>query len=281
MNGTYNATTMSRSGAVCNYVANVGGVPLSRFIANITPIQAGSGDPSPSNPRAISGVSEVVTHNNGSSINQWDEQWELGSYNWNTGVKINANNLIRSKNKILLIGGQTYYFKVGKPYNIFSFSLGGSFINALYKATDGIFTPTNDLYIAFSVQNSTTYDNDISINYPSTDTLYHAYTGQTATINLGGTYYGGSLNVGTGVLTVTHANIASYNGESINEPWLCSEAPYIPNTTPPTGSQVVYPLTTPQTYQLTPAQLTQLLGENNVWCDCGDSEVDFFKIIRT
>ena len=65
MNGTYNATTVSRSGAICNYVANVGGVPLSRFIANITPVQAGSGDPSPSNPRTIIGVSSVDTTRTG------------------------------------------------------------------------------------------------------------------------------------------------------------------------------------------------------------------------
>lgn len=70
MNGTYNATTVSRSGAVCNYIANVGGVPLARFIANITPIQEGSGDPSPSNIRPITGRSGVnIFHNEIPMIN--------------------------------------------------------------------------------------------------------------------------------------------------------------------------------------------------------------------
>lgn len=34
--------------------------------------------------------------------------------------------------------------------------------------------------------------------------------------------------------------------------------------------QVVYPLATPQTYQLTPTQVNSLLGTNNVWADTGD-----------
>lgn len=39
--------------------------------------------------------------------------------------------------------------------------------------------------------------------------------------------------------------------------------------------QIVYPLATPQTYQLTPQEITSLLGENNVWADTGDSEVEY------
>lgn len=39
--------------------------------------------------------------------------------------------------------------------------------------------------------------------------------------------------------------------------------------------QVVYPLTTPLTYQLTPQQVTSLLGENRVWADTGNVEVTY------
>ena len=37
--------------------------------------------------------------------------------------------------------------------------------------------------------------------------------------------------------------------------------------------QIVYELATPRTYQLTPQQITALLGANNVWADTGDVEV--------
>ena len=43
-----------------------------------------------------------------------------------------------------------------------------------------------------------TYQNDISINYPSTDHDYHAYNGQTYTTDLGRTVYGGTLDVVSG-----------------------------------------------------------------------------------
>lgn len=41
--------------------------------------------------------------------------------------------------------------------------------------------------------------------------------------------------------------------------------------------QVVYNLATPSTYQLDPVQITCLLGQNNVWADCGDIEEVKYK----
>lgn len=86
-----------------------------------------------------------------------------------------------------------------------------------------------------------------------------------------GTVYGGTLDVVTGVLTVDRANIASYNGEVINEPWLSSMDEYAPGATPTTGAQVVYKLATPITYQLTPQEIEALVGENNVWSDSNEA----------
>lgn len=39
--------------------------------------------------------------------------------------------------------------------------------------------------------------------------------------------------------------------------------------------QLVYPLAQAQTYQLTPTQIHALLGQNNVWADCGNVEVQY------
>ena len=41
------------------------------------------------------------------------------------------------------------------------------------------------------------------------------------------------------------------------------------------GQMFVYPLATPQTYQLTPQQVNSLLGVNNIWSDVGDVEVEY------
>lgn len=82
-----------------------------------------------------------------------------------------------------------------------------------------------------------------------------------------GIVYGGNIDFTSGVLTVTMAQIVSYNGEVINEPWISDRDRYIAGTTPSIGAQVVYPLTTPIVYQLTPQEITTLLGTNNIWVE--------------
>ena len=88
-----------------------------------------------------------------------------------------------------------------------------------------------------------------------------------------GTVYGGTVDIVSGVLTVDRANIPSYNGETITEPWLSSMDEYTPGATPTTGAQVVYKLATPLTYQLTPQEVDTLMGANNVWSNAGEVTV--------
>lgn len=81
-------------------------------------------------------------------------------------------------------------------------------------------------------------------------TAYEAYQGSTVSVdwsNDAGTVYGGTLDVVSGVLTVTMANIASYNGETLPSTWMSDRDVYAVGTTPTTGAQVVYTLATPQT----------------------------------
>ena len=42
------------------------------------------------------------------------------------------------------------------------------------------------------------------------------------------------------------------------------------------GTEIVYPLATPVTYQLTPTEIRSLLGLNEVWADCGPVDVRYF-----
>lgn len=85
-----------------------------------------------------------------------------------------------------------------------------------------------------------------------------------ASMALGETVFGGSVDFNEGSGTVTMANIASYAGETINEPWLSSMDEYSEGATPTTGAQVVYTLATPTTLTLTPATLTMLDGAQTV-----------------
>jgi len=85
-----------------------------------------------------------------------------------------------------------------------------------------------------------------------------------------GTVYGGTLDVVNGVLTATKANIASYGGETLPGAWISDRDVYAEGTTPTTGAQVVYDLTTPITYQLSPTAINTLLNTNNIFADTGD-----------
>lgn len=186
-------------------------LPVYNLEVGIEPIQSGSGDPSPSNVRPISGFSTVNVTRTG--INIWDEETELGSISSSTGENTESTTSIRSVNYIRIVTGESYclikpsgtgtmyvmYYDGAKSYLSFE-SIGGS-------ATITVLTiPATAEYIRlrFHYDYGITYNNDISINYPSTDTSYHAYEGTTYPISLGSTYYGGTLNVTTGVLTVTH-----------------------------------------------------------------------------
>lgn len=97
-----------------------------------------------------------------------------------------------------------------------------------------------------------------------------------------GTVYGGNIDLVSGVLTVTHANIASYDGETLPSTWISDRDVYSVGGTPTTGAQVVYELATPLTYQLTPIQVNSLLGINKVWNDTnGETEVKYIRDLDT
>lgn len=97
------------------------------------------------------------------------------------------------------------------------------------------------------------------------------------TISFGSTIYGGTLDVETGVLSVEWAYIASYNGETITEPWISDRDEYVPNTTPSTGAEVAYKLASPTTTTLTAAQVALIKGINNVSTDADSLTITYFN----
>ena len=167
-----------------------------------------------------------------------------------------------------------------RPY-ICPYAVGSYVANDVIQYKDYVFF---DLTEMFGAGNEPYTVDDFRALFPND---YYAYNaGETTCVSavngdpywkktsdwtsVAGTVYGGSLDVVTGVLTSTMANIASYNGETITEPWLSSMDAYVSGATPTTGAQVVYTLATPLTYQLTPQEVSALVGTNNVWSE-GDS----------
>ena len=205
-------------------LSNCGAFPMLSLKVGIEPIQEGSGDPSPTNIRPISGWDEVNVGVSG--VNVWDEEWKVGTISTSTGEYSARGDRVCSKNYIRVEPNKSYY-KQNFAWQ-FYYDEYKNFISATSIA-DGVFTtPNNVHYMKFytSTTYGQTYNNDISINYPSTDTSYHAYNGATYTIDLDGTRYGGTLDVVSGVLTVDRI-FGEFDG--VDENWNNIEAGSVGN----------------------------------------------------
>ena len=172
----------------------------------------------------LDGVDSLEVYING--VNQWDEEWEVGFLNSSTGANQTANDAIRSKNYIPVFNVEYYITSPmntsGKRIYLYYYDgnkgfLGRVLLDDAHTGNGygkGLFTPpANAKYLRFASANQTipiAYNNDISINYPATDTAYHPHNGKTQSIVFSptpGTVYGGEVEIGedgTGTLTVTH-----------------------------------------------------------------------------
>ena len=207
----------SASGSIASFTDGADDLPMKSAVVNIEPIQEGSGDPSPENVRAISGRT-------GLGVNVWDEETEYGYYsaeNGQAGSSINTQ--LRSKNYISVKPSTSYCFK--KPNNlgdILFYDANKSYISALLNVgSNRVFTtPGNCYYIRLNLGSvyGNTYNHDIGLNYPATNTEYHAYKGSTYSVNWeseAGTVYGGTLDVVSGKLMVDRAKITFDGSQSV------------------------------------------------------------------
>jgi hypothetical protein len=138
--------------------------------------------------------------------NATDGITEEGTIDITDGTDKSQANYLRSKNYLPIKGDANYYGKADGNPSSFVMCFYDKNLNYIgYLATavvrNAVFTaPSGACFFRYYHTNG---DYRISINYPSTDTDYHAYTGTTVEIDLDGTVYGGELDVKRGVLKVT------------------------------------------------------------------------------
>ena len=208
------AITNTASGAIASFSDGSNDMPMESLVCHIEPYQEGSGDPSPTNVRAISGYMGLNAYARG--FNLWDEEWELGYYNTTTGEKAASNSNIRCKNLIRVIPDTTYYLQwnnANSAYiNLQRYDLDGNFLSNSVATVPTAFNVGDNVgYISFYATSGygTTYKNDICINFSSDrNGEYEPYEGQTYSVDWqteAGTVYGGTLDVVSGVLTVDRA----------------------------------------------------------------------------
>ena len=343
-----NATliTDTASGAIASFPDGAA-MPVKDLTVSIEPVQSGSGDPSPTNIRPISGWTQAKVTRTGKNL--FDVSWDSGVLSTTIGADINAvtsssryahSSIYQMKDQVCvsietLDTSKIEYFGVLAYVNDKLVWQNGITLNASNK-TKTWTIPANTyeklrLNIgAPSGVNADATNVRLQIELGSTATTYEPYNGQQYTIDLNGTRYGGTLDVTTGVLTVDRAMVdmgsldwlqgvslhnifyASISGCAIGESGKtqCMTSMYkAVNSTDfanlaekcvalqllygtvgvsdssyanasafkigVTGQTLVYELAEPITVQLTAQEITTLLGQNNIYADCGDSAVEY------
>jgi hypothetical protein len=214
------------SGAICTFNSQYAGLPLKAHTVDID---------------SVSGVSAIHIQNT-CGVNQWNEQWEVGGINANTGANANFNDRIRCKGYIYVHGLDAIGIYASSAYiTVVFYDENRQYISGAQGASAVRYVPNNAYFMRFSLGSDygTTYNHDFSVNYPSTDTSYHAFEGQSFDISIGQTVNEATYNARTGVLEVTQPSV--------------------------------------QTIQLPPCPI-DTLEVNNIWADTGDTEISYIKL---
>lgn len=273
---------------------------LPKLIASIDPVQSGTGDPSSSNIRPITGwTGEMISV---IGLNMFDVanatvyrryfKSASGGYTW-------APSAIATSYAFPCTPGTTYtvsafssgitIFRVGY---IKSATIGSTGNITLYEydlktaAGSTTITPgTGATYLIIQINSSVVDEGGplaamLQIELGDTASPYQVYGDATYSIDWTedvGTVYGGSFNAVSGILTVTHGEIESYDGETLPSTWISDRDIYAEGSTPTIGAQVVYELADPQTNLLTPLAVYSIAGQNNVQASTGSVDVDYWK----
>lgn len=280
-------STKSTSG---NPVTLTDAAPINAesLVVELEPKQSGSGTPSPQNVRPITGYDSVSVESVGKNLLD-NSTFEKGRVDngvigyasgtdsltvENGGVTFTVNTAWRGVvSGLVKVDGNTKYclsYTATNDYVAFvnCYDANGDWISPSLSNVSGVFTTNeNTAFINVSFQKRTTGTVNVSnlqLEKGETATTFEPYATSSATITLGQTVYGGTVDFKTGVVTITDANIASYAGETLPSTWISDRDAYSSGGTPTTGAQVVYKLATPTTLQLTPAELKLLKNTNNI-----------------
>lgn len=219
---------ISASGSICTFNALQEGLPLKSHKVALTATQSGSGTPSPSNPRAISGYDKI--HVCGTGINLW------GGAVLVTGIKTSIPSATEGTDYIEFASNAAAsgYFTEGVKFKentqyTFLFTLQNptavrSNLRIIY--TDGtssnvgnVTDNTKQTLVMVTDANKTIrglekrnaggetrlfYDECALLEGVKTFDDFVPYNGHYFTIQIGSTVYGGTFDAITGILTVTH-----------------------------------------------------------------------------
>lgn len=193
----------------------------------LEPKQSGSGTPSPTNVRPITGYTECVVDRDsknlvdvssildGKALSTDDGSIQIGSE-----VSYVTDYIPVSKNQTIYIPAtgttRRWFYDANKTAKVYLNNSGAQ-----------AYTPTEDGFIRVTANKTTVSINALQIEYGTTATPYVPYSHDTATIAFGQTVYGGSVDFKTGKVTVTHGII---DGGDLTYNYNAEKAVYGTNT---------------------------------------------------
>lgn len=249
------AIVKNASGEIASFTDGGDDLPMKSLKVNIVPKQSGSGDPSPSNIRPISGTDTVGVTRAGKNLLKTYGR-EVGTPNPSSGgadtspraldtdkyyvglrsdnyyypsyvvdytitenqlsVSVGDNNSYGIAFPIQVREGEVLTFNANATNPIVSFGyygenweyVGGSFAYSTLPCS--ITVPSGVKYITVvlrGTRNGTSTYSDIQLELGSTATEYEPYEGESKSISLGQTVYGGVLDVMSGKLVIDKAMV--------------------------------------------------------------------------
>lgn len=145
------------------------------------------------------------------SANQWNEQWEQGNIDGD-GQDKTGSDVIRSKGYIPASPSTSYYVYSGanKRLYMFAYDADKTFIERTNVGTlNWVYTtPANTKYLRFATRDTygNTYNDDISINLPSSVTTYNPYSN---------TVFYGEYDLTTGNGTIIEDKVTLTGNEAV------------------------------------------------------------------
>lgn len=228
-------------------------------IVSLEPKQAGSGDPSPDNVRAITGYDSLSLTRCGKNLLDAPVIPSKNIYVWG------RQDLYQNGQPLFPAGNYSFYTPF-KFLQLQTLNEKGEQTGIWYSTATVTITALESFYLRLDSGNAENDGNLATMCTGSTPTDYEPYKGDTYDIALPETVYGGTVDAVTGVGSKTWGYIASYSGESLPGEWISDRDVYASGTTPTTGAQVAYKLATPEPFQATGnQQLTSLNGYNTIY----------------
>lgn len=186
----------------------VGGLPFDRVATALSPIQSGSGDPSPSNIRAISGWTGAgLTRCGKNFVKSINSTGSTTLYAVSLYIDAELKPNTQYTLSFIATAGNSVYLNEQIALKSIYIDTTGSRQSITFTTKDTIDnqyeTGKGFAILKNSIKQTTaTVFTDVQLELGSTATTYEPYTGNTYSADFGQTVYGGTLDWQTGVLTV-------------------------------------------------------------------------------